>query len=403
MSRPRSTPALTHHKASGQAVVRIDGRDRYCGPWGTPQANQKYHRLIAEWLGRQARAQAEGAAPGPIGIMAELAAAWLVHVQATYRKNGRPTSEVHCQRTAWRCVMELYADLEVEDFGPLKLKAVRGAMIRQGWGRRVINRQVRRIVQAFRWAAENELTPAALVAPLACVKGLRRGQGGRELPRVRPAPIEVLRAVQEAASPHVAAMLEVQWASGMRSGELVQLRAADLEMTGPVWIFAPSSWKTEHHDDDARRLVALGPAAQAALRPYLVGDPQAFLFQPSASERTRGDRVGDRFSAGSYRRAVHRACDRAWPLPAELARVDRETVSDWKARLGEAGLAAVRAWRRQHRLAPHRLRHSLATRARKDLGLDAARAALGHKSANTTLDYAEIDLAKAIEVARRIG
>ena len=40
---------------------------------------------------------------------------------------------------------------------------------------------------------------------------------------------------------------------------------------------------------------------------------------------------------------------------------------------------------------------------RRQFGLDAARAALGHADANVTLDYAELDLAKAREVASQIG
>jgi hypothetical protein len=37
---------LTRHKASGQAVVAVDDHD--LGPFGTPEAQEKYDRLIAE-------------------------------------------------------------------------------------------------------------------------------------------------------------------------------------------------------------------------------------------------------------------------------------------------------------------------------------------------------------------
>ena len=37
-ARPvRRIPSLCLHKATGQAVVRLDGRDVYCGLYGTPQ------------------------------------------------------------------------------------------------------------------------------------------------------------------------------------------------------------------------------------------------------------------------------------------------------------------------------------------------------------------------------
>ena len=48
-------PKMTRHRASGQAVVRLNYRDHYLGPWGSRAARVAYDRLIAEWLaaGRQ--------------------------------------------------------------------------------------------------------------------------------------------------------------------------------------------------------------------------------------------------------------------------------------------------------------------------------------------------------------
>ena len=52
---------------------------------------------------------------------------------------------------------------------------------------------------------------------------------------------------------------------------------------------------------------------------------------------------------------------------------------------------------------PHQLRHSAATRLRREFGLDVARAVLGHHSLAITAIYAELDLAKAAEAMARIG
>ena len=46
----RKVPSYCHHKASGQAVVRINSKDIYLGLYGTPASKEKYHRVIAEWL-----------------------------------------------------------------------------------------------------------------------------------------------------------------------------------------------------------------------------------------------------------------------------------------------------------------------------------------------------------------
>ena len=51
----KSLPKYAKHKASGQAVVRLSGKDFYLGPHGTKASKLEYDRLIGEWLanGRQ--------------------------------------------------------------------------------------------------------------------------------------------------------------------------------------------------------------------------------------------------------------------------------------------------------------------------------------------------------------
>lgn len=52
---------------------------------------------------------------------------------------------------------------------------------------------------------------------------------------------------------------------------------------------------------------------------------------------------------------------------------------------------------------PHQLRHSYATRVRRERGLDAARAVLGHRSLAIADTYAELDGALASAVAAELG
>ncbi|HOW72930.1 MAG TPA: hypothetical protein PKY77_20205 [Phycisphaerae bacterium] len=47
---PANKPSYRHHKPSDQAVVTIDGKDFYLGPYDTPESRSKYDRLIAMWL-----------------------------------------------------------------------------------------------------------------------------------------------------------------------------------------------------------------------------------------------------------------------------------------------------------------------------------------------------------------
>jgi hypothetical protein len=46
----RAVPKYRKHKATGQAVVTISGRDRYLGRYGTQASKMLYDRLVSEWL-----------------------------------------------------------------------------------------------------------------------------------------------------------------------------------------------------------------------------------------------------------------------------------------------------------------------------------------------------------------
>jgi hypothetical protein len=54
-------PRYRKHRASGQAIVTISGKDHYLGPHGTKASKLLYDRLIAEYLaaGRMAPAPDE--------------------------------------------------------------------------------------------------------------------------------------------------------------------------------------------------------------------------------------------------------------------------------------------------------------------------------------------------------
>jgi len=45
-------PRYRKHRASGQAIVNLSGKDFYLGPHGTKVSHQEYDRVVAEWLAR---------------------------------------------------------------------------------------------------------------------------------------------------------------------------------------------------------------------------------------------------------------------------------------------------------------------------------------------------------------
>ena len=196
-----STPKYRKHRATGQAVVSIAGHDHYLGPHGTKASRLEYDRLIGEWL---AAGRPTTIATATDRTVAELIHAYKRFAEHYYRKNGKITNEVTAIASAAKIVRELYANEFADAFGPLKLQVVQQAMIRAGWSRRHINKQVGRVVRMFSWGVSQELVQAGVAQALREVKGLHKGRtDAREAAPVPP----VADTVVDATLPHLPAVV----------------------------------------------------------------------------------------------------------------------------------------------------------------------------------------------------
>lgn len=193
-------PSYRLHKATGQAVVALDGRDVYVGPHGTPESRENYERLIQEWLITRRRRPVDrdivsGKAARDALTISELFAAYWEFAQGYYRKNGKPTSEVTSVKRALTPLLELYGHELADNFGPLALKACRERMIEAGLARGVINKHIGRTKRFFKWATENELVRPDVYNAIRTVAGLRRGRSpAPESNPVRPVADELVDA-----------------------------------------------------------------------------------------------------------------------------------------------------------------------------------------------------------------
>jgi hypothetical protein len=135
VDKSRKIPAYRLHKPTGQAVVRLDGRDFYLGKHGTEPSREKYRRTVAEWLtasvAPKAAAPSRPNAPDP--TVAEIILAFWRHAEVHYRaSDGTPSEELGNIKAALRPLRTLYAETPAREFGPLALRAVRDARIRTG-------------------------------------------------------------------------------------------------------------------------------------------------------------------------------------------------------------------------------------------------------------------------------
>ncbi len=94
MTRRSVVPTYTHHRASGQARVRLHGRDVYFGLYGSAESRERYARLIAE---RAVEPQSANQSPAPsvadpVLTVGELVLRFYLHAKVSYgEKNRRPT------------------------------------------------------------------------------------------------------------------------------------------------------------------------------------------------------------------------------------------------------------------------------------------------------------------------
>jgi integrase len=423
--KTRRVPSYRLHKPSGQAVVRLDRRDHYLGKYGSDESQEKYARTIAEWL---TTGRAKALTPpspgrrsaGEMTVNAMILAFLTRHADAYYRHaDGTPTGEVDNFKDALRPLRRLYGRTLVKDFGPLALKAIRGAMIDDGLARSTINARISRIVRVFAWGVENELVPPSVHYGLKAVPGLKKGRtAAREAPQVKPVPDADMDAIRPYVSRQVWAMIGLQRWTGMRPGEVTTMRTCDLDMTRKPWVYTPRRHKTEYRGK--RRQIPLGPRARKILRPWLRTDVGAFLFQPreateernakrrakrrspmTPSQRARRPKPQprraprDRYDTRAYGKAIRRGCARAFPHPTLSQIPKKELTAEQRAEL--------KRWRPEQAWHPNQIRHSAATRLRKKSGLDVARAVLGHSDANTTTIYAERDATLAAVAMERFG
>lgn len=427
-------PSYVPHSASGRA--RLVWYDRtgirrqklLPGPFGSPESLAAKARLELEL----ATAPTRTSTVENNITLNEALLAYLQHAEQHYRgPDGKPTSKLCEVKIVVRALRELYGDTPAAGFSPLKLKAVRQVWLTARNVRTEINRRVGMVKRVFKWAVSEELVPASVYQAIATVAGLQRGRTeAKESEPVEPVDDATVDATLPFLNRHVRGLVEFQRLTGCRPGEACAVRRCDIDIGGAVWLYKPVYHKTAWKGKT--RTIAIGPRAQALLREFFTPHVNDYLFSPArAVEELNAERAAkrktpkypshiqhnarrrkgtdserppaERYNRHSYAHAIDRACDRAFPPPAPLAKRKGESAAKWQARLTADQRDEVKVWQRAHRWAPNQLRHTFATRVRKQHGLEAAQVLLGHARADVTQVYAEKNAALAVLVAGQIG
>jgi len=396
--RAARLPKYALHKPSGLARVRIEGRDVYLGPHGSTESHEAYDRVIAEWL---AGGRVGGRFPGEIDpdrtTVRELAERYERH-----RASGRVGAEVvdKVDRPALRRLTSLYGSTRARDFTPAAARALlRRAVVEEGLSRQYVNGKLLPVIKrAFRWGVREGLVPTDVLPRLSACEPVAYGEyGARETEPVRAVEPEVLERTLAELSPTVADMANLQLLTGMRPGELCSMRWMDVDTSPPCWVYRPARHKNSHRGK--QRVIPVGPKGQAILMRYRSRSEDPAIFSPREADARRRDELrarretpltpsqlerdrsravtrydgsrtpGEHYTPASYARAIRRACERL-------------QIAVWT---------------------PNQLRHTRATELRREYGLDAAGAVLGHSRLETTQIYAERSQALASRIAAECG
>lgn len=377
-------PAYRLHKPTGQAVVRLNGHDFYLGAHGSAESKARYDRTVNEWLARGR--QPLECAPEDAPTVSQLILAFVGHL------TGQKAELADKERQALRAVRELYGETQAIKFGVLAFKAIRQKFMDEGLAITTIRDRMGIIRRMVGFGVENEFLTADAFQRIQAVAGLRVGRDRvKPSKKIPPAPDADVDAVLPFVGPVVGAMIQIQRLTGARPGEIRRMTVRQIDRSGDLWCYRPASHKTAGLGKN--REVWIGPQAREILAGFLTADQDTPLFSPAASRaaflaQARADRKtkvqpsqkdrrkpnpkrkpGKSYSRDAYKEAIRRGCLKAG-VPT---------------------------------FTPNQIRHSVATRVRRDFGLEAAQVILGHSRADVTQVYAERNRALAMDVVRQIG
>lgn len=420
MSRKRSKkgeiPEIKRHKPSGRAYIWLDGKREYLGQFGSVEAEKE---RLKKWAEYQANLEFPEN-PGYLTVD-ELAVRFLEEAKEIYVKNGRSTGSAERFCVVVRPLSKLYGSIAVDAFGPLALKAVRNVWIAEGQGRKTVNTKTGLLRHIFKWGLENELVRPETLVALQSVRDLKKGRTrAKEYPDVPKVRDEVVKKTLPLLQPAIGTMVLLQRMTGMRPGEVVAMRPADIYREGDdypdgydfpplrgCWVYIPEEHKTEHHNQI--RFLALNPACQKLLEPYLKRrEHEEYIFSPAGEQEIRHEKMrqarktkvqpsqfsrktispkrspGRKYTPNSYRTAIQRAIERhnerllQGKTEEEKRELKKELIPKWF---------------------PNQLRHAMASEIRRKADAETAQVVLGHKRLQTTEIYAEMAKEKAIDFA----
>lgn len=298
-----------------------------------------------------------------------------------YAENDYLTRQPANLRSGLSKLQRWAGDLPAAEFRALALRDFRDALVKgelsdSELSREYVNRVIRFVKQAWKWAVSMELLPTDAYQVLCTVDPLKEGRTtAPEREPVEPVEPERVYAILDELTEDMRDILRLMMLTGARTGEIRQMISGDIDMDRDdgYWALVPGLYKpedgqrvlhkTRHHGKV--RAIPLDAECQKILmrrvNPFI---PRCVVF-PSP-------RTGGFYGKGSVYTAVKRACER----------------------LGAPHFH------------PHQIRHHVLDKIEKHASIGDAQALAGHSSIDTTKRYTTLNLDPAIrgmQALRRAG
>ena len=267
MARPLNSEPTYICGKCGRARIYWRGQQMDLpGPKDSSESLQAFHQTAAIIAATGSfPVQKLGESKISVREMSQLYLAWAKNY---YSGSREPTNLSYAMKE----LNLLWADMDAESFRPAHLKAVRTAIINKGQVRRTANKRTQQIIACFGWAVVEGLIDSTVWYALKALKPVPKGrENAVDKPSKRPVSDECFHLTLEHASFEVASALRVLALTGMRTGELLQMRPQDVDMTGAHWIYRPQSHKTQAKTGDT--LIAIPAVATAILIAHM---PKSF-------------------------------------------------------------------------------------------------------------------------------
>lgn len=345
MGRPRHLiPALTLHRPSGQGRVYWNGRYYYLGKWGSNDLAVNYRRIVSNVIATGKPVMDDPPQP----TIRQLSERYLDHVRESFPKSsGEPAAIARAVRE----LNQFAGDFTPDYFTPPKLLELRALWIKRPLVLSTINKYHNYILGMFAWLATMMLIQASIWHSLQTVKKLKPNRSSAKDPKIiDPVKWEHVVAIKDHVSDTVWNMIQMQYFTGMRSGEVLSMTLDQIHNDVYSPVRHKNAWRKH------KRNVSLGPRARE-------------IVAAASHGKAATEPIFQGYTSASYGRAVLRACQKA-------------SVPRWH---------------------PHQLRHAAGDRVREAYGLDVTQAFLGHATAKMSERYAKVNPGQAKKATDEIG